>query len=83
MQEKRFGALSSSTNPQELSLTVTSLAQLIISVLVATGVMTATGADTVLEQVPVIVATGYATFQGCLVLWGAVRKVIIAIAEKQ
>lgn len=82
MSEPRFGALSSSTDPQKLSLTVTSFAQLIISVLVATGVMTTTGADTTLEQVPVIVAAGYATYQACLVLWGAVRKVIVAFAEK-
>lgn len=81
MEHKKFGAFSSSTNPQELSLTITSFAQLIISVLVAAGVMTATGADTTLEQVPVIVSTGYATYQGCLVLWGAFRKILVAFTE--
>lgn len=82
MEHKRFGAFSSSSNPQELSLTITSAAQLIISVLVATGVITTTGADTTLEQVPVLVAAGYATYQGCLVLWGAIRKIIIAYTEQ-
>ena len=82
MENKKFGALSSSVNPQELSLTITSLAQLFISVLVGVGVITATGADTTLEQVPVIVSAGYATYQGCLVLWGAVRKVIVVFTAR-
>ena len=82
MRERRFGALSSSVNPQELSLTVTSIARLVIGVLVSFGVFTVTGADTTLEQIPVIVSAGYATWQAAEALWGAVRKVITALASK-
>lgn len=82
MENKRYGSLSSSVDPQELSLTVTSSAQMMVSLAVAFGWLTATGAESIIEQIPVIVATGYATYQGCMVLWGAVRKVIVAITAK-
>lgn len=82
MENKRYGSLSSSVNPQELSLTVTSSAQMMVSLAVAFGWLTATGAESILEQIPVIVATGYATYQGCLVLYGAVRKVIVAVTAR-
>lgn len=80
--ERKFGALSSSVNPQELSLTVTAVARVVIGVLVSFGVIQVTGADTTLEQIPVIVSAGYATWQGAEALWGAVRKIIVAVAAR-
>ena len=80
--ERKFGALSSSVNPQELSLTVTAVARVIIGVLVSFGVMQVTGANTTLEQIPVIVSAGYATWQGAEALWGAVRKIIVAATAR-
>ena len=79
---KRFGSFSSSVNPQELSLTVTSIAKVIIGMLVGFGVFTTTGADTTLTQIPVIVSAGYATWQGAEAVWGAVRKVIVAVTAR-
>lgn len=76
---KRFGSLSSSANPQELSLTVQSGARLILSVLVSFGIVTATGADTTIEQIPVFVTAGLAAYEAIQVLWGAIRKVLYAI----
>lgn len=82
MNERKYGALSSSVNPQELSLTVTSIAKVIIGMLVGFGVFTTTGADTTLTQIPVIVSAGYATWQAAEALWGAVRKVIVAVTAR-
>lgn len=82
MNERKYGALSSSVNPQELSLTVVSVSKLAIGALVAVGLMKTTGADTFLEQVPVIVSAGYATWQAAEALWGAVRKIIVAISSR-
>jgi len=82
MNERKYGALSSSVNPQELSLTVTSVAKVIIGVLVGFGVFTTTGADTTLTQIPVIVSAGYATWQSGEALWGAVRKIIVAVTAR-
>jgi len=79
MEERKFGVLSSSVNPQELSLTVSAIAKVVVGLLVSFGFMQTTGADTTLEQIPVIVSVGYATWQGAEALWGAVRKVIAAI----
>lgn len=79
MTEKRFGALSSVTNPQELSLTVQSFAKLVLALAVSFGWITSTGADTSLEQIPVIVTAGLATWELCNTLWGAARKVIYAV----
>ena len=83
MQNARFGSLSSSVNPQELSLSVQSAVRLFLGVLVATGVIGATGANTLLEQVPAIVAAGYAAYQALEMLWGIARKVIVAFADTE
>lgn len=79
--ERKFGALSSSVNPQELSLTITSVVKTIVGILVAFGTFEATQADTVIEQIPVIVSAGYATWQGAEAIWGAIRKVIVKFYE--
>lgn len=78
--QRKYGALSSSVNPQELSLTVQSAARLLIGLLGAFGVVTVTGADTFLEQIPAIVAASYAAWQALEVLWGLVRKIIAAFS---
>lgn len=80
--ERKYGAFSSSVNPQELSLTVTSIAKVVIGMLVSFGFFTTTGANTTLEQIPVIVSAGYATWQGAEALWGAVRKIIVAFTAR-
>jgi len=79
--ERKFGALSSSVNPQELSLTITSVVKTIVVILVAFGTLEATKADTVIEQIPVIVSAGYATWQGAEAIWGAIRKIIVKFYE--
>lgn len=79
--ERKFGALSSSVNPQELSLTITSVVRMVVGILVAFGVFETTQADTTIEQIPVIVSAGYATWQGAEAIWGAIRKIIVKFTK--
>lgn len=79
MSEKRFGAFSSSANPDELSVTVTSFVQMVVALAVGFGWMTATGADTLITQVPVLLAAGLATYNAVTMVCGAIRKVFYAI----
>lgn len=80
--ENKFGALSSSVNPQELSLTVTSTVKFVLSLLVTTGYVSVTGAENTTELVPALVGAGYAAFVALEALYGLVRKVIVAITAK-
>lgn len=80
---RKYGALSSSVNPEQLSLAITAGIRLILSVLVSFGVFTVTGANTFIEQVPVIVAAGYATWQAIEMIWGAIRKILVAYAATE
>lgn len=80
--EKRFGGLSSSVDPQQLSLTVTAALRSIMAVLVAFGYVTTVQMDTTLMQVPVIVMSGYAAWQGLDAIYGALRKVLIAFTQR-
>ena len=79
---RRFGALSSSINPQELSLTVTAGARMLIALLTTLGYLGMVQADTILEQMPAIFLAGYTTWQGIETIWGAVRKIIVKFTEE-
>lgn len=82
--EKKYGALlTSSTNPQELSLTITAGLRTVLSIFVALGYMDAVTVDSTLEQVPLLVMAGYATWQGLDALWGAVRKLAKLFERKE
>jgi hypothetical protein len=81
--DKKFGSLSSSVNPQELSLAVTAGARLILTLLVTAGYIDATGVDTTLETIPAIVGVGYAAFQALETMWGLIRKLIVLWTEKK
>jgi hypothetical protein len=82
MENKKFGVLSSSVNPQELSLTVQAVARAVISIGVSFGIFEATGADSAVEQIGLTVTTGYAAWQFLEAVWGGVRKIIVALAPK-
>lgn len=75
---KKFGALTSVSDPTELSLTVTATVRSLLSVLVAFGYVTTVQMDSTLMQVPVIVMAGYAAWNGLEAVYGAIRKLIYA-----
>ena len=81
--EKKFGAFSSSTNPQELSLTVTSILKivglLIGSIASAKGVdvmISNEQLDQVAQAVIVIITAGATILQSGELILGIVRKVL-------
>lgn len=80
---KKFGALSSSVDPNQLSLTVTATIRSVLSILVAFGYVNTVQMDTTLLQVPVIVMAGYAAWQAVEAVWGAVRKLINLFANTE
>lgn len=80
---RKYGALSSSVNPHELGLTVQSAARLAIGLLATLGVVSVTGANTLIEQIPAMVAAAYAAWQALEMLWGIARKVIVAFADTE
>ena len=80
--EKKFGALSSSVNPEQLSLLVTSLTRMVLTIAAGLGYATVVQVDGMVEQVPVIVAAGFATYDALQALYGAVRKVIVTWTQK-
>ena len=73
----RFGALSSSVDPTQLSLAVTSGAKALSGLLVILGLLTATDANTIVTQIPTAVAAGYTAWQAVEAIWGVIRKIIV------
>lgn len=80
---RKYGALSSSVYPTQLGLTIQSAARLAIGVIAAFGVISVTGGNTLIEQIPAIVAAGYAAWQALEMLWGIARKIIVAFADTE
>ena len=81
MVNKRFGALSSSVDPNELSLTVVSGVKLVLTVLATFGWVTVTQASGMLELVPAAVGAGYAAWSALQTLWGLARKVLVLFEQ--
>lgn len=86
--ERKFGAFSSSANPQELSLTVTSIVKilglLIGSISSAKGVdvmISNEQLDQVAQAVIVIITAGATILQSGELILGIVRKVLARFAN--
>lgn len=90
MPYKRFGALSSSVNPEELSTTVTSVMKVLAGIAVAGGVLTVADSTTLLQAVPQIITQAaalvpvvYSIWNTAEVVFGIVRKIVVRVFEKQ
>lgn len=89
MNERKFGALSSSVNPQELSLTVSSISKVLIGLVgwfaVSKGLDPA-AAQTQLQAIVDIMAQAvplcFTLFNSLQTVWGLVRKLITYFAQK-
>ncbi len=88
--DRRFGALSSSTNPQELSTTVESVMRIIGGLLAALG-MSAVLPDvqSAADQVQALILLGvqitplmYSAWNTAQALFGAIRKVFVFVYDK-
>lgn len=85
----RFGALSSSIDPTQLSETVQALAKVLAGVLVFTGVFTVADSTSLLANVNQVVTEilalvplGYAVWNSSNVIFGLFRKAIVAVFAK-
>jgi len=84
MQNKKFGALSSSVDENEISLTITNIAKLVGTVLSALVALQGANAVITNTEVELVVAaivmggTGIVSvYQGGQIVWGILRKFIV------
>lgn len=89
MQNKKYGVLSSSINPQELSTTVQAAARVIAGALVFFGVLNVADSTTLLTQVPQIITAvatlvplGYSLWNSGEVIFGIFRKALVAFSQR-
>ena len=81
-EERRYGNFSSSVNPQELSLTLTAGARVVIGLLASFGVIETTDGDTLIEQGVIMATAAYTAWYSAQAAWGIVRKVIVAATAR-
>lgn len=86
---KKYGAFSSSVNPQNLSATVEGAIQLIASILVFGGFLTVADSTTLLAHtnqligdVMVLVPLVSAMWGLCTAIFGLIRKGVVAMTQK-
>lgn len=83
MENKKFGSLTSSVDPQKLATTVTGFIKVAGGLLAYFGYTQVTGdLNGIADQMGVVVTLGYSFFGACEVLFGLVRKVIVALQSK-
>lgn len=82
MTEKKFGALSSSVDPQKLSATIQGATKLIAGILITFGVSNSVDMNTVYEQIAVIVPAVYSAYGASEVIFGILRKVAVNISSR-
>lgn len=87
--EKKYGAFSSSVNPQELSLTVTSVAQALIGLVGVFAVSKGLDVSTATTQAQAIldlamqgIAGAYTLYHTLQAVYGAARKLIAYMTAK-
>lgn len=77
---RRFGALSSSEDPQKLAATVTGIIKALGGFVAFLGVSTLTGdINTFAEQVGQLITIGYAFYGVAEAAFGVGRKILLAI----
>jgi len=83
MDNRKFGALSSSVNPQELAATVTGVIKAVGGMVVFFGFSSLTGdINTLAEQMGQVVTLGYAFYGASETAFGLVRKIVVAVFGK-
>jgi len=81
--EKKYGAFfSSSADPQKLSTTVEASMKTAAGLLVFLGLLTSTDANSLIEQVGILVPLGYAAWNSGEIIFGLFRKIFVSVTEK-
>ena len=78
---RKYGALSSSVNPQELSLTVESIGKTVGALLVLLASVKGVNPaevnawyEPLMAQATVVISSAYASYNAILLFWGLFRK---------
>lgn len=86
---KKFGALTSSVDPEKISTTVLAIAKVIGGALVFFGVLNVETSTTLFQNVNQLVATtvaiaplAYSAWHSAEVVFGILQKAIVAFAKK-
>lgn len=82
MNERKFGALSSSIDPSQLSKTAEGLIKALGGALVFFGVSSVTDINTLAGQISQLVTLGYAFLGVAEAAFGGIRKIIVAISSR-
>jgi hypothetical protein len=80
---RKFGAISSSANPQEIAATVQGLMKVVGGVLVTFGYTSVIEVDTLVEQVGVMVLAGFAFWGAAETVFGLIRKAVVRVFAPQ
>lgn len=80
--EPKFGALSSSVNPQELSKSVEAVIKIVGGGLVLLGVLSSADIQALLGQVGTLVPAVYVVWNFAELAFGLLRKVVAHFASK-
>lgn len=79
---KKFGALSSSVNPQELATSVTGVMQAVGGLLAFMGFNDIAGhLPQITQEIGQVITLGYAFYGACNALFGLIRKLIVSIQQ--
>lgn len=80
--ERKFGALSSSINPQEMAKTAEGVIKAIGGALVFWGVSSVTDINTLAGNIGALVTLGYSMFGLAETAFGILRKIVVAIQAR-
>ena len=81
--QRKFGALSSSVNPNELATSVTGVLKTLGGLVAYLGYSQITGdINTVIDQIGIVVTSGYALYGACEVMFGIARKLLVLAQSK-
>lgn len=90
MNPKKFGAITSSVDPDKISETVLGLAKTIAGILVFAGVMSVADSTTLLTTVPQLITDvlamaplAFAAWHSCVTIFGLLQKVLVAVFAKK
>lgn len=79
---RRYGALSSSVDPQKLAATVTGVLKVAAGALVYFGLASQLDADTLIAQVSALVSLGFTAWGLIESVYGILRKMLVAYSTR-
>jgi hypothetical protein len=80
--DKKFGALTSSANPQEMAKTVEGLMKAVAGALLFFGVASVTEANTLTSNIGNLVTLGFSFYGAAESAFGIIRKIVVRAQAK-